>query len=198
VLQGDEASFEELVRRFHGPMLRLACGFVRDRAVAEQDAWVGVLKGLSGFEGRAALKTWIFRIVVNRARTRGSREARSVPFSGLENAGLQGSGMQGADEAAVDPSRFDERGMWSQPPSAWQAETPESLMVAQETGRVIEAAIAAMPPNQRIVLTLRDIEGLSSEEVCNLLAITETNQRVLLQRARSRVHKALALVLDGG
>src|SRR5919198_6764127 len=126
VLGGDRAAFGELVRRYHGPLLRLALAFVRNQALAEevvQDTWLGVLDGLGAFERRASLKTWIFRILTNRAKTRGAREARSVPFSALSD----GDGGEGS-EAGVDPARFDTKGMWQDPPHAWAAQTPEELL----------------------------------------------------------------------
>ncbi len=189
VLAGDRAAFSELVRRYHGPLLRLALAFVRDRAVAEevvQDTWLGVLDGLAGFEGRAALKTWIFRILANRAKTRGAREARSVPFSALSD----GEGERDRDEG-VDPARFDTRGMWQDPPHAWSARTPEEVLRREEAVKVMESVVAGLSEGQRAVLTLRDLEEVGPEETCNLLGITMTNQRVLLHRARTKVREAL-------
>jgi RNA polymerase sigma-70 factor, ECF subfamily len=189
VLGGDRAAFSELVRRYHGPLLRLALAFVRDRALAEeivQDTWLGVLDGLAGFEGRAALKTWIFRILANRAKTRGAREARSVPFSALGD----GEGDAGADVGA-DPARFDTRGMWQDPPHAWSARTPEEVLRRDEAVKVMESVVAGLSEGQRAVLTLRDLEEVGPEETCNLLGITMTNQRVLLHRARTKVREAL-------
>jgi RNA polymerase sigma-70 factor, ECF subfamily len=196
---GDEAAFSALVDRYHGPLLRLAMAFVPSHAVAEevvQETWLGVVEGLSRFEGRSSLKTWIYRILINRAKTRGVRESRTVPFSPL------GASAEGADETAVDPSRFRSTGYWidhwAEPPGVWDNNTPEKLLLSQEGLAQIEKAIAALPPTQRQVITLRDVEGLSSGEVCNILAISETNQRVLLHRARSRVRRALARYLEGG
>lgn len=189
VLGGDRAAFTELVRRYHGPLLRLALAFVRDRAVAEevvQDTWLGVLDGLAGFEGRASLKTWIFRILANRARTRGAREARSVPFSAL----AAGEGEAGAD-GGVDPARFDTRGMWQDPPQAWAARTPEEVLRREEAVKVMERVVAGLSEGQRAVLTLRDLDEVGPEETCELLGISMTNQRVLLHRARTKVRAAL-------
>src|SRR3989449_218874 len=196
---GDEAAFASLVDRYHGPLLRLAMAYVPSHAVAEevvQETWLGVLEGLSRFEGRSSLKTWIYRILINRAKTRGIRERRSVPFSPL------GTSAEDTDEPAVDPARFRSTGYWvdhwAEPPGVWDDDTPEKLLLSKEGLAQIEKAIAALPPAQRQVITLRDVEGLSSAEVCNILAISETNQRVQLHRARSRVRRALARYLEGG
>jgi len=186
VLGGDREAFASLVDRYSGPLLRLASLFLRDRAAAEevvQDTWIGVLEGLEGFEGRSSLKTWIFRILANRARTRAVRDARSVPFSAL--AGAED------DEPAVEPERFSQGGHWTDPPRRWDEETPEKLAERRETMAVAEEAIAALPAGQRAVLTLRDVEGMEADDICNVLGITLTNQRVLLHRARSRVRRAL-------
>jgi RNA polymerase sigma-70 factor (ECF subfamily) len=171
-------------------MLRVAQMFVSTRAVAEevvQEAWVGVLNGIGRFEGRSSLKTWIFRILTNTAKTRAVREGRSVPFSSLAT--------EGDDGGTVDPDRFlpdDTRfpGHWSTPPRSW-AGAPEGRLLAGETLAVIEREIAKLPPAQAIVITMRDVEGFDAEDVCNALDITETNQRVLLHRARTKVRSAL-------
>jgi RNA polymerase sigma-70 factor (ECF subfamily) len=186
---GSEAAFRELMRMYGASMLRVAQLYVRSRAVAEevvQETWLGVLKGIGRFEGRSSLKTWLFRILTNTAKTRGEREGRSVPFSALDGADDDGG-------ATVDPDRFlgpEERfpGHWSSPPSSWE---PEERLLAAETLDVVQAAIDALPPAQAIVITMRDVEGFSSEEVRNALDISETNQRVLLHRARAKVRRAL-------
>jgi RNA polymerase sigma-70 factor, ECF subfamily len=185
---GDEAAFAELMRLYGAGMLRVAQMYVPSRAIAEevvQEAWLGVLKGIGRFEGRSSLKTWLFRIVANTAKTRGVRESRSIPFSSL--------GDGGADEPTVDPERFlgdGERfpGHWAVPPQSW---APEGRLLAQEAMDVIEREIERLPPAQQAVITMRDVQGLSSEEVCNALDLTETNQRVLLHRARAKVRSAL-------
>ena len=185
---GDEAAFVALMREYGAGMLRVAMMYVSSRAVAEevvQEAWLGVLKGIGRFEGRSSLKTWLFRIVANTAKTRGIREARSVPFSAL--------GDDAGDEPTVDPDRFlgsGERfpGHWAAPPQAW---APEGRLLSQEVLDVIEREIDRLPPAQRAVITMRDVQGLTSEEVCNALDLTETNQRVLLHRARAKVRTAL-------
>ena len=194
---GDERAFETLVERYHRSLLRLALMYVPSRAVAEevvQETWLGVLQGLGRFEGRSSLKTWIFRILINRARTRGQRESRSIPFSAAWRPEAD------ADEPAVEADRFvpieqQGAGHWVSRPRDWDA-LPEERMIAQETRDQIQQAIDALPDSQREVITLRDVEGWSSEEVCNVLEITETNQRVLLHRARSKVRRALERYLD--
>ena len=188
----DEAAFVTLVERYHVSLVRLAQLYVADHAAAEevvQDTWLGVLKGIDRFEGRSSLKTWLFRILTNTAKTRGVREARSVPFSALFEAESE------EIEPTVAPDRFlspDEQwaGGWSIAPSVWN-DQPEARLLSRETLVYIRSAIDALPPAQREVITLRDIEGWSSDEVCNALDITETNQRVLLHRARSKVRAAL-------
>ena len=189
---GDEAVFAALVGRYGGAMLRVAQLYVRSRAIAEevvQDAWIGVLNGSARFEGRSSLKTWIFRIVTNRAKTRALKEGRSVPFSEL-----------GPDEPSVDPERFrgpEDRypGHWTTFPSSW-ADVPEQRLLAAETLTRVETAIAELPPAQAIVITMRDVEGFDADEVCDALEISESNQRVLLHRARSKVRRALEEYLD--
>lgn len=187
---GDEVAFMELVGRYSSPMRRFALSFVRTSSVADevvQDAWLAVLRGIDRFEARSSLKTWIFRIVANTAITRAKREARSVPFSSLPGSG---------DEPSVDPDRFlgpeDPRapGHWATPPSSWRAQ-PEERLLSAETRRVIDHTIAALPDTQRLVVTLRDVEGFSAEEVSQLLDLSAGNQRVLLHRGRSKVRAAL-------
>lgn len=189
---GDRGAFAALVRRHGGALLRFARVFVRDQPVAEevvQETWMAVLEGLDAFEGRASFKTWVYRILANRARTRAVRESRSVPFSALAEAE--------GDEHAVDPERFDADGMWRDPPMGWTDENPERLALEAETRAVMEAAVQALPAAQRAVLVLRDEDGLETEEICNLLDLTVTNQRVLLHRARTRVRQALEAHMRG-
>jgi RNA polymerase sigma-70 factor (ECF subfamily) len=195
---GDEAAFETLIDRYHNPLLRLAMFYVPSRAVAEdvvQETWLGVLQGLARFEGRSSLKTWIFRILTNRARTRGQREGRSVAFSDLATA------EAGTGETSVDADQFwplDHpawANIWVSYPRNWN-ELPEDRLLSRETLARVEAAIAALPPSQREVITLRDVEGWSAEEVCNVLEITESNQRVLLHRARAKVRRDVEQYLN--
>jgi RNA polymerase sigma-70 factor, ECF subfamily len=196
LLDGDEAAFVALVRRYNGLMLYVALGHVRTRAVAEevvQETWCAVLAGIDAFEGRATLKTWIMRILTNRAKTRGRREARCVPFSALEAID--------DDRPAVDPGRFLPAdhprypGGWASAPSPW-SHAPEERLLAGEVRERIRSAIEALPARQRAVIALRDVEGCSPEEVCELLDLSEGNQRVMLHRARSRVRAALERYFD--
>ena len=193
---GDEAAFATLVERHYSSLLRLAMTFVGSRAVAEevvQDTWLGVLRGIDRFEGRSSLKTWIFRILTNTAKTRAEREGRTIPFSSL--------GPDGADEASVDPDRFFDAshpawsGHWESYPRSW-SDVPENRLLSKETRERIDRAIDGLPATQRIVIRLRDVEGFSSEEVCRLLGLSETNQRVLLHRARSRVRASIEAYVE--
>ena len=192
---GDEEAFSVLVRRHSPALLRLARTFVASQAVAEevvQETWLGVLRGLERFEGRSAFRTWLFRILVNRAKTRGVREHRSIPFASL---GAGADGEDGDGGPSVDPTRFVEEGAWASPPRRWE-DDPELALESAEARRIAEEAIARLPERQRIVITLRDLEGLSSDEVRNALDLTETNQRVLLHRARAKVRQALEDWID--
>ena len=189
---GDEAAFEEIVRRYGSGLLRVAGLYTPSRAVAEevvQETWLGVVKGIDHFEGRSSLKTWLFRIVSNRARTRGTQERRSVPFATL-------AGPEIASEAsAIDADRFGADGLWASPPRRWE-ENPERSLESGETVAIIESAIAALPEVQRCVITMRDLGGWPADEVRATLDISESNHRVLLHRARSKVRLALDEYFD--
>jgi RNA polymerase sigma-70 factor (ECF subfamily) len=194
LLAGDETVFEELVNRHHEAMVRLALTFVRTRAVAEevaQETWLAVLGGISRFEGRSSLKTWIFRILANQAKTRGARERRTVPLSALVEEG----------GPAVDPDRFFPQdhpaypGDWAAPPRRWD-DIPEERLLGKEVEAELRAAIAKLPAGQRAVITLRDVEGFDADQVCELLDLTEGNQRVLLHRARARVRANLEQYIE--
>jgi RNA polymerase sigma-70 factor, ECF subfamily len=193
--RGDELAFAELVEGLYGSMLRLAMVHVGNRAVAEevvQDAWVGVLRQLDRFEGRSSLRTWILRIVANRARTRAVRERRTLPFSSLD--GLDDPGP------AVEPERFlpagePWAGHWASPPRSWR-DVPEDRLLSGELRAEVERAVEGLPPAQRAVIVLRDVEGMTAAETCQLLGLTDGNQRVLLHRARSRVRRALERYLE--
>lgn len=194
---GDESSFASLVDRYSASLLRVALVYVRDRAVAEevvQETWLGVIRGIDRFEGRSSLKTWIFRILANKAKTRGERERRTMPFSALNGAARA--------EPAVEPERFLDHdhptwpGHWASPPASWEG-IPEDRLLAGETLGCIQDAIAELPAAQAQVITLRDVEGWSAEEVCALLGVSGGNQRVLLHRARSKVRRALEDYLGG-
>jgi RNA polymerase sigma-70 factor, ECF subfamily len=174
---GDERAFVGLVRRYQEPMLRLATSFVPSQAVAEevvQDTWLALLRGLDAFEGRSSLKTWLFRVLVNRARTTGTREHRSVPVP--------------HPEPAVDPARFDLSGGWADPPEKW-IEAAEGRVEAGKLADRVRQLLDELPARQREVVVLRDVEEMSSEEVCSVLDISEGNQRVLLHRGRSRLRQ---------
>jgi RNA polymerase sigma-70 factor (ECF subfamily) len=191
--EGDEDAFAELIDTYGATMVRVAQMYVRDRATAEevvQETWLAVLNGIDRFEERSSLKTWLFRILTNRAKTRGERDGRIVPFSSLAGAGEE-------DEPSVDPDRFlgpdsVEPGGWAAPPRAW----PQDEVLGRETLEVIESAIDKLPEAQREVIRLRDVEGWSPMEVAEALEITDGNQRVLLHRARSKVRAAVEAYLD--
>jgi RNA polymerase sigma-70 factor, ECF subfamily len=182
---GDEQAFVALVGRYNGSMLRVALSFVPSRAVAEevvQDTWLAVLRGIAGFEGRSSLRTWVFTILVNRARSTGTREQRSIPMA---DAG-----------PAVDSSRFGLDGGWSSPPEHWIEEAEDRLAAGKLTD-LLQSAMDDLPARQREIVVLRDMEGMSSEEVCKVLAISEGNQRVLLHRGRSKLRQVLETALRG-
>ncbi len=193
---GDEAAFSRIVADWSRPMLTLARSFVSTAASAEevvQETWLAVLKGLDRFEGRSSLRTWVFRILVNTAKSRGVREHRTLPWSSLggEDAG-----------PSLDPALFQSAGDahaggWRAAPSSWPAEVAvEGSVLAGEVRREVRTALEALPERQRVVLTLRDVLGHSSEEVCALLEISQANQRVLLHRARTAVRSGLATYLE--
>lgn len=188
---GDESAFATLLDRYQRPLVRLALMYVPNREAAEdvvQETWMGVVRGIDRFEGRSSLKTWLFRILVNRAKTRGVAERRQVVFSALKEAG-------DPEASAVDPARFfDESsrwaGFWSAPPERWEG-IPEDRLLGSEVRTLVDEVVARLPPNQREVITMRDVRGLTSVEVCDILGVSEANQRVLLHRARSKVRAHL-------
>jgi RNA polymerase sigma-70 factor, ECF subfamily len=191
--EGDESAFAELIDRYGATMVRVAQMYVRDRATAEevvQETWLAVLNGIDRFEERSSLKTWLFRILTNRAKTRGERDGRTIPFSSLAGAGEE-------DEPSVDPDRFlgpdsPHPGAWAAPPRAW----PQDEVLGRETLDVIEMAIEQLPEAQREVIRLREVEGWGPMEVAEALEISDGNQRVLLHRARSKVRAAVEAYLD--
>jgi RNA polymerase sigma-70 factor (ECF subfamily) len=195
---GDEGAFTTLIERYHASMVRLATLYVPNSAVAEevvQETWVGVLRGIDRFAGRSSFKTWLFRILTNQAKRRGQREARSVSFSALSRAGVYDA------QPVVDPDRFlppgdPWAGHWAGQLQDWR-QLPDEVLLAHETRTHVQRALDALPSTQRLVLTMRDIEGWTAAEVCNALTISETNQRVLLHRARSKVRRALECYLEG-
>jgi len=194
---GDAAAFEWMVDRYHGSLRRLALNYVATGAIADevvQETWLALIQGIDRFERRSTLKTWLYRVLMNKARTRGVREQRTRPFSSLDGDDLTLSGF--------DPDRFrpaddpEWPGHWAAPPTPWQ-EQPDRRLDAIDTLDRVREAVADLPPNQRQVLALRDIDGWTSEEVCNVLGLSQTNQRVLLHRARAKVRLALDPALGG-
>ncbi|MEZ4671400.1 MAG: sigma-70 family RNA polymerase sigma factor [Anaerolineae bacterium] len=188
---GDDNAFRELVEKHHNALVRIAMIYVKDRAVAEevaQETWVAVLRGIERFEGRSSLKTWLFTILTNRAKTRATREGRYVPLDVDDDPDSD----IGVSLDRFHPPGHDEADHWSAAymPQRWD-NIPEKRMLSLETMNLIMQAIASLPDNQMQVIRLRDVEGFTSEEACNILNISETNQRVLLHRARSRVRQAL-------
>ena len=189
---GDQAAFTALVDELSPALMRMALAHVPSRAIAEevvQDTWLAVINGIDRFEGRSALRTWIFQILLNKARTRGKREKRTLPFSSFRRRA-----EEGGDEPAVDADRFQGRdgqrpGWWARPPAEWEG--VEARIENNEVRDLLLKAIAELPPRQRDVIVLRDLQGYSSEEARNVLDLSETNQRVLLHRARSKVRAAL-------
>jgi RNA polymerase sigma-70 factor, ECF subfamily len=190
--RGDRDAFAEVIDAWSPSLLRLARLHVPSQAVAEevvQESWLAVVQGIDRFEGRAALRTWVVSIVLNKARTHGRRERRTLPF-----ASMRRRHEEGRNEPAVDPDRFqrpgEERpGWWATPPARWG--DPQAWLDARETREALLRAIASLPPRQREVITLRDVLGWSEAEVCTVLDVTEGNERVLLHRARSKVRAAL-------
>jgi RNA polymerase sigma-70 factor (ECF subfamily) len=184
---GDENAFSALVQRYHGSLIRLAMGYVKDHAIAEdvvQETWLTCIKSLDRFEGRSTLKTWIFGIALNIARSRGRKERRVLPFASLFRRDAGSSGP------TVDPERFGGDGMWKTLPTSW-ANVPEERVLGQETMARVRDAIDALPAKLREVIVLRDVAGLDAAEVCGLLSISQANQRVRLHRARAAVRKML-------
>jgi RNA polymerase sigma-70 factor, ECF subfamily len=190
--EGDEAAFTLLVDEYGPLLLRIAVANVPTRAVAEevvQETWLGVLRGIDGFEGRSSLRSWIVSILLNTARTRGKRERRTLPFSFLSRRREEGGGGP-----TVDPDRFQGRrgeqpGWWAVPPDRW--EEPDDRLARDDARAAMVEAIRGLPSRQREVIAMRDLSGCSAEETCNMLDLSETNQRVLLHRARAKVRAAL-------
>ena len=187
---GDEQAFNALVREHDGALRRVARTFVRTNSAAEdvvQETWLGVIRGLDGFQGRSSLRTWIFGILVNQARRRGVRDARSLPFSALE----------GDDQPTVEPAAFAADGRWTSAPMRLE-DDPETGLLSTELRAHLLEAVDTLSRDQRAVITLRDLVGLSAAEVCDLLELSEGNQRVLLHRARARVRQALVPLVEAG
>ena len=194
---GDEGAFDELVNKHHGSLVRMAMGYVDDREVAEevvQDTWMAVIESLDRFEQRSSLRTWIFGILIHKAKDRGVREKRHTNFSAFESG-------EEDNEDSVEPSRFhqtgDLAGHWAFPPQPWDDQTPEKLLASQQAVNAMNSAIEALPRTIKEVLILRDIEGVDVKEVCATLNITETNLYVRLHRARERVRQVVEAYLEG-
>ena len=192
MLAGDESAFTHMVDTHHGAMFRLAMVFTKDRGAAEevtQETWLAVVDGLDRFESRSSLKTWLFNILVNKARTRAKRDARMVATADFSEATIAG-------QRSVDDSRFDTRNHWSHPPLEWTI-SPEDHLMTRQLAQVIKDAIEALPANQRVVVTLRDIEGMSARQTCDLLELSDGNHRVLLHRGRAALRLAVESYLTG-
>lgn len=187
---GDEKAFRELVNLYHSNMLGLARTYLHSRPSAEevvQDTWIAVIQGIDRFEGRSSLKAWIYAILVNKARTRAVREGRTVSFSELSR--------NDEADAAMDPARFRADGHWSDPPAVWEELTPERFASGRELLGHMREALERLPEAQRAVILLRDVEGCAAEEACNILGISETNQRVLLHRGRAKLRNTMERLL---
>jgi RNA polymerase sigma-70 factor, ECF subfamily len=185
---GDDSAFERLVSEHDGALRRVARTLVRSPALADeivQETWLAVIRSLHSFEERSSLRTWIFRILVNTARTRGGREARSLPFSALT----------ADDRPAVDPSAFGTDGRWSSAPPRLDADPESGLLNAELRAHLLQA-VDGLSEDQRAVITLRDLVGMPADEVCELLELSDGNQRVLLHRARARVRAALTPLVE--
>jgi RNA polymerase sigma-70 factor (ECF subfamily) len=195
--QGEEGAFEELVMRHHSALIRMAMGYVADREVAEevvQDTWMAVIEGLGRFERRSSLRTWVFGIMIHKAKDRGVREKRHTTFSSFES-------VDDDSNETVDPSRFHQSGEWAGhwafPPQPWEDQTPEKLLASQQAVDAMNRAIEALPRALKDVLILRDVEGVDAKEACEILKITATNLYVRLHRARERVRQAVESYLEG-
>lgn len=195
--QGDEEAFDKLVARHHSGLIRMAMAYVADREVAEevvQDTWMAVIEGVGRFEGRSSLRTWIFGIMIHKAKDRGVREKRHTTFSSFESIDDDG-------DEAVDPSRFHQSGEWAGhwafPPQPWDDRTPEKLLASQQAVDAMIQAIDVLPRSLKDVLILRDVEGVDAKEVCEILKISQTNFYVRLHRARERVRRAVETHLEG-
>jgi RNA polymerase sigma-70 factor (ECF subfamily) len=188
---GDDDAFASLIDRHHRSMVRLASVFVADEDLAEeivQETWLAVINGLDDFEERSSIKTWIFAILTNKARKRGKRDARMKPWSSIFESSID-------EEVTPNAERFDSKGRWAKPPAAWSV-GPEERLMRDDLLKAIKSAIESLPASQRAVVRLRDVEGLSAAEVCDVLDITDGNQRVLLHRGRVKVREAVEQYME--
>ena len=191
--QGDSGAYRRLIRRFHGSLVGTASAIIGSRAQAEevvQDAWLAVFSGIGRFEGRSSLASWLFAIVLNRARTRATRERRLVALPALDGADGQ--------ERAVPVERFVPDGHWTEAPRLWDELDPERVVGGKQLWAHVQEAIEVLPAGQKAVIILRDIEARTAEEACELLEISPENQRVLLHRARGRVRRSIEVLIEGG
>jgi RNA polymerase sigma-70 factor (ECF subfamily) len=188
---GDDDAFASLIDRHHRSMVRLASVFVADEDLAEeivQETWLAVINGLDDFEERSSIKTWIFAILTNKARKRGKRDARMKPWSSIFESSID-------EEVTPNADRFDSRGQWAKPPAAWSV-GPEERLMRDDLLKAIKSAIESLPASQRAVVRLRDVEGLSAAETCDVLDISDGNQRVLLHRGRVKVREAVEQYME--
>ncbi|WDR02852.1 RNA polymerase sigma factor [Devosia algicola] len=186
--KGDEAAFRQIFARENAALLAFARNFVRESAAAEeavQDTWVAVIGGIGRFEGRSTLRSWIFSVLANIARTKAKRDGRILSFSDM-----------GFNDPAVDPDRFSGDGTWLSPPGRWSEINPERIVGGRQLFAHAMVVMEELPPNQRAVVQLRDIEGLSAPDACDILGITEANQRILLHRGRSKIRAAIEVLMD--
>ena len=183
LLEKDEAAYRQVVKAYHGMMVYVARSIVGDAIADEvaQESWVSVMRALPQFERRSSLKTWILRIVSNTAKSRLRHESRHVNVEDIE--GLSGP--------MVSTDKFSEKGHWTAPPNVWQGDSPESLLEGTQLQSVIDKALNDLPPIQRSVVSLRDIQGLDMDSICKILEVSESNGRVLLHRARSQIREAI-------
>lgn len=189
--EGDEAAFSQLVDEFHQSMVRLAAVFVADESLAEeivQETWLAVINGIDNFEERSSLKTWIYAILTNKARKRGKRDARVKPWSAIFESSID-------EEVSPLSERFNSKGRWAKPPAAWSV-GPEERLMKDDLLKAIKSAIESLPASQRAVVRLRDVEGLSAAEACEVLDISDGNQRVLLHRGRVKIREEVEKYLE--
>lgn len=182
LLDHDEFAYKQVVHAYHANMVHVARAIVGEAFADEvaQEAWIAVFRALPKFERRSSLKTWIMRIVGNCAKSRLRKESRTVNY-----------GDTPPEIYAIDPAKFTEKGGWELPPSVWHADTPDALLASSQLRDCINKTLKTLPPQQQAVISLRDMEGLDTEVICNILEISETNLRVLLHRARSRIREAI-------
>jgi RNA polymerase sigma-70 factor, ECF subfamily len=190
ILDGDETAFNWLVKRHWGGMMRVSRGILGNESLASevvQETWEAVFKGLGSFRGESSLSTWIFRILVNRARRTGKKEAREIPFSGMRAQGAEEDRGELVDE-------FTSKGGWSSPVHGWSFYDPQQEAINREGLRLVAKGLEKLPENQRVVVAMRDVEGIDSEEVCEMLGLSQANQRQLLHRGRTKLRQMLEAV----